>query len=216
MCMNPDNCFRFFYVLNVRDVRCFSFLPNKKKFKIKILNPVISDQGPHCDGRLLQHLPVQADLPESLQQRLQRRLPHGLRRLPGSEGEDVSESSESSWIRLFLWARPHWICACVLMPRVFPSLQTSREVKVCGAIGPCVSLGSKGSCVSENVSVGPGVGFLFSSHSWIVIRELPFPSVTMCALSPCRRWASVARASGNCADSTPPPLWPFILKWWIR
>lgn len=31
-------------------------------------------------------------------------------------------------------------------------LQTSRELKVCGAIGPCVSLNSKGSCVSENVS----------------------------------------------------------------
>ena len=31
-------------------------------------------------------------------------------------------------------------------------VQTSRELKVCGAIGPCVSLNSKGSCVSENVS----------------------------------------------------------------
>lgn len=29
--------------------------------------------------------------------------------------------------------------------------QTSREVKVSGAIGPCVSLGAKGPCVSENV-----------------------------------------------------------------
>ncbi|TNN63984.1 Protein transport protein Sec23B [Liparis tanakae] len=29
-------------------------------------------------------------------------------------------------------------------------VKTSREVKVCGAIGPCVSLSSKGSCVSEN------------------------------------------------------------------
>lgn len=35
------------------------------------------------------------------------------------------------------------LCVCV---------QTSRELKVCGAIGPCVSLNSKGSCVSENVS----------------------------------------------------------------
>lgn len=31
-------------------------------------------------------------------------------------------------------------------------VQTSRELKVCGAIGPCVSLNSKGACVSENVS----------------------------------------------------------------
>uniref|UniRef100_A0A671TZ49 Protein transport protein SEC23 n=1 Tax=Sparus aurata TaxID=8175 RepID=A0A671TZ49_SPAAU len=31
-------------------------------------------------------------------------------------------------------------------------VKTSRELKVCGAIGPCVSLNSKGSCVSENVS----------------------------------------------------------------
>lgn len=30
--------------------------------------------------------------------------------------------------------------------------QTSREIKVSGAIGPCVSLGAKGPCVSENVS----------------------------------------------------------------
>uniref|UniRef100_A0A7N5ZY66 Protein transport protein SEC23 n=1 Tax=Anabas testudineus TaxID=64144 RepID=A0A7N5ZY66_ANATE len=29
-------------------------------------------------------------------------------------------------------------------------VKTSRELKVCGAIGPCVSLHSKGSCVSEN------------------------------------------------------------------
>uniref|UniRef100_A0A673C6T6 Protein transport protein SEC23 n=1 Tax=Sphaeramia orbicularis TaxID=375764 RepID=A0A673C6T6_9TELE len=29
-------------------------------------------------------------------------------------------------------------------------VKTSRELKVCGAIGPCVSLNSKGSCVSEN------------------------------------------------------------------
>ncbi|XP_077426682.1 protein transport protein Sec23B [Vanacampus margaritifer] len=29
-------------------------------------------------------------------------------------------------------------------------VKTSRELKVCGAIGPCVSLSSKGSCVSEN------------------------------------------------------------------
>uniref|UniRef100_A0A8C2YW29 Protein transport protein SEC23 n=1 Tax=Cyclopterus lumpus TaxID=8103 RepID=A0A8C2YW29_CYCLU len=29
-------------------------------------------------------------------------------------------------------------------------VKTSREVKVCGTIGPCVSLNSKGSCVSEN------------------------------------------------------------------
>ncbi|CAG03327.1 unnamed protein product, partial [Tetraodon nigroviridis] len=28
--------------------------------------------------------------------------------------------------------------------------KTSRELKVCGAIGPCVSLNSKGTCVSEN------------------------------------------------------------------
>lgn len=35
---------------------------------------------------------------------------------------------------------------CVLI------LQTSREIKVSGAIGPCVSLNSKGPCVSENVS----------------------------------------------------------------
>lgn len=31
-------------------------------------------------------------------------------------------------------------------------LQTSREIKISGAIGPCVSLNSKGPCVSENVS----------------------------------------------------------------
>jgi hypothetical protein len=30
--------------------------------------------------------------------------------------------------------------------------QTSREIKISGAIGPCVSLNSKGPCVSENVS----------------------------------------------------------------
>lgn len=47
----------------------------------------LHQQGSHRDGRLLQHLPVQADLPEGLQQRLQWRLPHGLRRRPGSEGE---------------------------------------------------------------------------------------------------------------------------------
>uniref|UniRef100_A0A3Q3BHE8 Protein transport protein SEC23 n=1 Tax=Kryptolebias marmoratus TaxID=37003 RepID=A0A3Q3BHE8_KRYMA len=29
-------------------------------------------------------------------------------------------------------------------------IKTSRELKVCGAIGPCVSLHSKGACVSEN------------------------------------------------------------------
>uniref|UniRef100_A0A8D3CF53 Protein transport protein SEC23 n=1 Tax=Scophthalmus maximus TaxID=52904 RepID=A0A8D3CF53_SCOMX len=29
-------------------------------------------------------------------------------------------------------------------------VKTSRELKVCGTIGPCVSLNSKGSCVSEN------------------------------------------------------------------
>uniref|UniRef100_A0A8D0CTL1 Protein transport protein SEC23 n=1 Tax=Sander lucioperca TaxID=283035 RepID=A0A8D0CTL1_SANLU len=29
-------------------------------------------------------------------------------------------------------------------------VKTSREVKVCGTIGPCVSLNAKGSCVSEN------------------------------------------------------------------
>uniref|UniRef100_A0A3B5AU18 Protein transport protein SEC23 n=1 Tax=Stegastes partitus TaxID=144197 RepID=A0A3B5AU18_9TELE len=29
-------------------------------------------------------------------------------------------------------------------------VKTSRELKICGAIGPCVSLNSKGSCVSEN------------------------------------------------------------------
>ena len=29
--------------------------------------------------------------------------------------------------------------------------QTSRELKVAGAIGPCVSLNVKGPCVSENV-----------------------------------------------------------------
>lgn len=31
-------------------------------------------------------------------------------------------------------------------------MKTSREVKISGAIGPCVSLNSKGPCVSENVS----------------------------------------------------------------
>ncbi|MED6285813.1 hypothetical protein CHARACLAT_033054 [Characodon lateralis] len=31
--------------------------------------------------------------------------------------------------------------------------KTSREIKVCGAIGPCVSLNAKGPCVSENVWV---------------------------------------------------------------
>jgi len=30
--------------------------------------------------------------------------------------------------------------------------QTSREIKISGAIGPCVSLNAKGPCVSENVS----------------------------------------------------------------
>lgn len=32
------------------------------------------------------------------------------------------------------------------------NMKTSREVKISGAIGPCVSLNSKGPCVSENVS----------------------------------------------------------------
>lgn len=31
-------------------------------------------------------------------------------------------------------------------------VQTSRELKVAGAIGPCVSLNTKGPCVSDNVS----------------------------------------------------------------
>ncbi|XP_017293162.1 protein transport protein Sec23A [Kryptolebias marmoratus] len=34
-------------------------------------------------------------------------------------------------------------------------VKTSREIKVCGAIGPCVSLSAKGSCVSEN-EIGTG------------------------------------------------------------
>lgn len=35
-------------------------------------------------------------------------------------------------------------------------VKTSRELKVSGAIGPCVSLNAKGPCISENVSLsGP-------------------------------------------------------------
>uniref|UniRef100_A0A8C6L1M5 Protein transport protein SEC23 n=1 Tax=Nothobranchius furzeri TaxID=105023 RepID=A0A8C6L1M5_NOTFU len=34
-------------------------------------------------------------------------------------------------------------------------VKTSREIKVCGAIGPCVSLSTKGPCVSEN-EIGTG------------------------------------------------------------
>lgn len=37
------------------------------------------------------------------------------------------------------------MCSCVILS------QTSRELKVAGAIGPCVSLNVKGPCVSENV-----------------------------------------------------------------
>lgn len=35
---------------------------------------------------------------------------------------------------------------------IIPLFQTSREIKISGAIGPCVSLNAKGPCVSENVS----------------------------------------------------------------
>lgn len=35
--------------------------------------------------------------------------------------------------------------------------QTSREIKISGAIGPCVSLNAKGPCVSENVSLDAGL-----------------------------------------------------------
>ena len=66
---------------------------------------------------------------------------------------------------------------------VFVSVQTSRELKVCGAIGPCVSLNSKGSCVSENVSLCPA--FRFPSLAQLNLesesRYLP-PLITMCSL----------------------------------
>lgn len=63
-------------------------------------------------------------------------------------------------------------------------LQTSRELKVCGTVGPCVSLNSKGPCVSENVSPRPPSLCLLP-----LIRSL-----TVCAIVSCcragdgRRW----------------------------
>uniref|UniRef100_A0A7N9AQ47 Protein transport protein SEC23 n=1 Tax=Mastacembelus armatus TaxID=205130 RepID=A0A7N9AQ47_9TELE len=46
-------------------------------------------------------------------------------------------------------------------------VKTSRELKVCGTIGPCVSLNSKGSCVSENEM---GVG---GTNQWKVCSLNP-------------------------------------------
>lgn len=59
-----------------------------------------------------------------------------------------------------------WIYAVCLL-----CVQTSRELKVCGTIGPCVSLNSKGSCVSENVSPRPRFT-LRASHTSLLIWEL--------------------------------------------
>uniref|UniRef100_A0A671TXD9 Protein transport protein SEC23 n=1 Tax=Sparus aurata TaxID=8175 RepID=A0A671TXD9_SPAAU len=52
-------------------------------------------------------------------------------------------------------------------------VKTSRELKVCGAIGPCVSLNSKGSCVSENEM---GVG---GTSQWKVCSLNPSTTLGM-------------------------------------
>lgn len=44
-------------------------------------------QWPHGDGRFLQYITVQANLPESLLQRCQGRIQDGIRRGTGSQGK---------------------------------------------------------------------------------------------------------------------------------
>lgn len=51
----------------------------------------------------------------------------------------------SSLIILYYYA-VHWFAYDIIF------VQTSREIKISGAIGPCISLNAKGPCVSENVS----------------------------------------------------------------
>lgn len=56
-----------------------------------------------------------------------------------------------------------------------PSLmffQMSREVKLSGAIGPCVSLHAKGTCVSENVGNFTHIHMIINSHANISLHVL--------------------------------------------
>uniref|UniRef100_A0A7N8WQJ0 Protein transport protein SEC23 n=1 Tax=Mastacembelus armatus TaxID=205130 RepID=A0A7N8WQJ0_9TELE len=46
-------------------------------------------------------------------------------------------------------------------------VKTSREIKVSGAIGPCVSLNAKGPCVSENMSLG-------AKSTWKQSRQIDY------------------------------------------
>lgn len=64
-----------------------------------------------------------------------------------------------------------WLLCKLNLCCVSLCVQTSRELKICGAIGPCVSLNSKGSCVSENVSPRPRFT-LRASHTSLLIWEL--------------------------------------------
>lgn len=57
-------------------------------------------------------------------------------------------------------------------------VKTSRELKVSGAIGPCVSLNAKGPCISENVSLsGP---YRIQMGSKKINPETAFPEFQEC------------------------------------
>lgn len=76
------------------------------------------------------------------------------------------------------------ISACATWTYASLCAQTSRELKVCGAIGPCVSLNSKSPCVSENVSPVPRFACISLSRSRFHVRadyQLQFIIISVCA-----------------------------------
>lgn len=125
---------------------------------------------------------------------------------------DTWASGVSAAIKMPPLHRFNWnfCCWCVNSCRT----AKGRSIKVCGTIGPCVSLNSKGPSVSENVSHSRWeIRVLRFPPFNTVMWGMLFPSIGYNVLCLCRKWALVAQTSGKYAALILQPLWGFILRW---